>query len=38
MTAEDMFQASKFILEAGIELSVTIIIGLGGKAKWKENF
>lgn len=37
MTAEDMFQASKFILEAGIELSVTIIIGLGGKAKWREN-
>lgn len=37
MTAEEMFQASKIILEAGIELSVTIIIGLGGKAKWKEN-
>ncbi|MFX1451107.1 MAG: radical SAM protein [Promethearchaeota archaeon] len=37
MTAEDMFQASKYILQAGIELSITIIIGLGGKAKWKEN-
>ncbi|MFX0140318.1 MAG: radical SAM protein [Candidatus Hodarchaeota archaeon] len=37
MTAEDMYQASKLILKAGIELSITIIIGLGGKAKWKEN-
>lgn len=37
MTAEDMYQACKYILEAGIELSVTIIIGLGGKAKWREN-
>ncbi|MHA1298063.1 MAG: radical SAM protein, partial [Candidatus Helarchaeota archaeon] len=37
MTSEDMYQACKYILEAGIELSVTIIIGLGGRAKWKEN-
>ena len=37
MTAEDMYQACKFIIQAGIELSVTIIIGVGGRAKWKEN-
>ena len=37
MTPEDMFQACKYIIQAGIELSVTIILGLGGKSKWKEN-
>ena len=37
MAVEDMYQACKYILQAGIELSVTIIIGLGGKAKWREN-
>ncbi|MHA1377548.1 MAG: radical SAM protein [Candidatus Helarchaeota archaeon] len=37
MTSEDMFQACKYILQAKIELSVTIILGLGGIAKWREN-
>ena len=37
ITAEEQEKASKIILQAGIELSVTIIIGLGGVKLWKEN-
>ncbi|MHC1591557.1 MAG: radical SAM protein [Candidatus Helarchaeales archaeon] len=37
ITAEEQEKACKLILKAGIELSITIIIGLGGKERWKEN-
>ena len=37
ITAEEQERACKIILKAGIELSVTIIIGLGGVKLWKEN-
>ncbi|NHI91561.1 MAG: radical SAM protein [Candidatus Lokiarchaeota archaeon] len=35
--AQEQEDACKIILEAGIELSVTIIIGLGGVERWREN-
>ena len=34
---QEQEDACKIILQAGIELSVTIIIGLGGVKRWKEN-
>ncbi|MHA1784754.1 MAG: radical SAM protein [Candidatus Helarchaeota archaeon] len=37
ITAKEQEEASKIILKAGIELSITIIIGLGGVKRWKEN-
>lgn len=37
ITAQEQEDACKIILKAGIELSVTIIIGLGGVKRWKEN-
>lgn len=37
ITAEEQEKACKLILQAGIELSITIIIGLGGRERWREN-
>ncbi|AGL01432.1 radical SAM protein [Desulfoscipio gibsoniae] len=37
VTAEEMIQAGKKALQAGFELSVTIINGLGGTALWEEH-
>lgn len=36
-TPEDMIVAGKLVKEAGMQLSVTIIAGLGGKARWREH-
>ncbi|MHA1229133.1 MAG: radical SAM protein [Candidatus Helarchaeota archaeon] len=37
MTAAQMVEACKRVLNIGFELSVTIILGLGGKERWREN-
>ncbi|MHA1312085.1 MAG: radical SAM protein [Candidatus Helarchaeota archaeon] len=37
MTSAQMVEACKRILKIGFELSVTIILGLGGKNRWREN-
>jgi len=37
MTSQQMVEACKRILNIGFELSVTIILGLGGKDRWREN-
>lgn len=37
ITSDQMVEACKKILKIGFELSVTIILGLGGKDRWREN-
>ncbi|MHA1753493.1 MAG: radical SAM protein [Candidatus Helarchaeota archaeon] len=37
MTSAQMVEACKRILKIGFELSITIILGLGGKNRWREN-
>lgn len=37
VTPEEMIEAGKKINKSGIELSMTLISGLGGKEKWKEH-
>ncbi|MBD3230811.1 MAG: radical SAM protein [Candidatus Lokiarchaeota archaeon] len=37
MTSDQMVKACKKVLKIGFELSVTIILGLGGKDRWREN-
>ncbi|HHW06740.1 MAG TPA: radical SAM protein [Clostridia bacterium] len=36
-TAEEAIRAGKKVVESGIKLSVTVISGLGGRAKWEEH-
>ena len=36
-TSDEMAQAGKKIQQAGIDLSVTMILGLGGRARWREH-
>lgn len=36
-TSEDMIEAARKIRESGIKLSVTYILGLGGKALWEQH-
>lgn len=36
-TPEEMAQAGKKIQRANIDLSVTVILGLGGRARWREH-
>jgi radical SAM superfamily enzyme YgiQ (UPF0313 family) len=37
VTAEEMVLAGRKIQEAGIELSATVILGLGGRERWQEH-
>src|SRR5690606_17849931 len=36
-TAEEAVAAGRRVVESGIKLSVTVISGLGGRAKWEEH-
>ncbi|MFX1295283.1 MAG: radical SAM protein [Promethearchaeota archaeon] len=37
VTSAEQIKAGQMIMESGIPLSVTIILGLGGKKRWKEH-
>lgn len=37
VTSEEQIKAGQRIMESGIPVSVTIILGLGGKKRWKEH-
>ena len=37
VTSAEQVEAGKRIMESGIPLSVTIILGLGGKSRWREH-
>ncbi|WZL74514.1 radical SAM protein [Clostridiaceae bacterium 35-E11] len=37
VTAEEMIKAGQHLMKSGIQLSITLISGLGGKKKWLEH-
>ncbi len=37
VTVKEMLEASKIVKDAGMELSITLIQGLGGEGSWKRN-